>query len=772
MMRLTQLTTVVVLAALLTGCAASRAFQRGEERGREGDWDSAVVHLREAVQHDPERAEYRIALERAMLAASREHLAVARQLEENDQLDAALLEWRRASEYDPQNRLAAAKVIELDRLVRERIEASRPRPAIEQFREQARQEAAEPILNPASRDPLVIRFTDAAITDILDAIGDLTGINITYDNSFSDESYTVALDGVTLEQGLRQILSANNLFYKVQDERTIIVIPDTPANRARYEDQVIQTFYVSNADATELVQTLTNITRIAQLPVPPVIVPNRTQNTITIRATTAMAAIIEQVIRANDKPAAEVVIDVEILEVNRQRAKQYGLDLSSYSLQGIFSPEAAPGTSTTGGPTTEPFNLNTISQGVSTADFYLAVPSAVMRFLETDSTTRVLAKPQLRGAEGARLTLNLGEEIPVVSTAYTPIATGGAGINPLTSFSYRSVGINLDITPRVTYEGDIVLELTVESSTRGADVSVAETTVPSFGSRRVTTKLRLRDGESNLLAGLLREDERRSLSGLPGLVRVPGLRSLFAANDNAIQQTDIVMLLTPRIIRSHELTQADLSPIFIGSQGNLGLTGPPPLIAAPPVDPPAAPAPETGAGQPPGPVAPPGSTTIPGTVAPPVEPAQPAPAAAAPPAVDGGAQVLVSPSAPELSVAGGPYPIPISISGVSRLSTISVTMTFNPQVLRIRTIQEGSFLRQGGVNATFTQQLDETTGRLDLTISRTGDAVGAAGTGLLAVVLFDATAPGTSTFSVNGVATDPAGVQIPLTFSPASVVVR
>ena len=437
---------------------------------------------------------------------------------------------------------------------------------------------------------------------------------------------------MTLEQALQQILSANTLFYKVLDQRTIIVIPDNPANRARYEEQVIQTFYISHADATELVQTLTNITRIAQMPVPPVIVPNRAANTITIRATTAMAAIIEQVIRANDKPRAEVVIDVEILEVNRQRAKQYGLNLSNYSIEGVFSPAAAPADSGARHAVQPQHHLGRGEHGrllSGRAERRRAVP-------RIDSTTKVMAKPQLRGAEGQSLTLNLGEEIPVVSTTYTPIASGGAGINPLTSFSYRPVGINLEVTPRVTYEGDIVLELTVESSTRGTDVNVAGTSAPSFGSRRVKTKLRLRDGESNLLAGLLREDERKSLSGLPGLVSVPGLRSLFASNDNQIQQTDIVMLLTPRVIRTHELTQADLSPIFIGSQGNLGLTGAPPLIAAPPETEPA-PAPAPGAppvgaaaAPAPAPVAPPGSSPIPGTI-------QPAPGAAA------AAQVLAAP---------------------------------------------------------------------------------------------------------------------------------
>jgi type II secretory pathway component GspD/PulD (secretin) len=725
-----------------------------------------------------------------MLNASRVHVTIARDLEAKDQLDAALLEWRKASEFDPTNRQAAAKVNELDRRIRERLEAARPKPPIEQLRQQARQVTPEPTLSP--REPLgAVRFVNTSVRDILNFIAEATGINVTYDPTYQDRSYSVQLDGVTLEQALRQILSANNLFFKVLDPRTIIVVPETPQKRIQYDEQVIQTFYVSNADITELVQNLTNLTRLANLPIAPVIVPNRTANTITVRGTTTMVAIIEQIIRANDKPRAEVVIDVEILEVNRERAKQYGLNLQQYGIETFFSPEAPPAAAAdTTGVGVAPFNLNTISQGVSLADFYLAVPSAIVRFLETDSTTKLLAKPQLRGAEGTRLTLNLGQDIPVLSTTYTPIATGGAGTNPLTSYNYRSIGLNVDLTPRVTYEGDIIVELTLESSALGPSINVAGTSVPSFPLRRVTTKLRLRDGESNLLAGLLREDERKSITGFPGLVNVPGLRALFGANDNSIQQSDIVMLLTPRVIRTHELTQEDVNPIFIGSQGNLGLTGPPPLIAPAAEPEPTAPQPAPPAA-PQGPVAPPGSSPIPGTIVPPPQPtpgaatpttppAPPTPPEAAPqaaaPAVTrppaAPAQVLVTSPTPDVRVAGGPYTIPISVAGASRLSTVALTMSFNPQVLRVRTIQEGSFMRQGGLNAVFKNEVDASVGRINITIARTADSVGASGTGLLAVVLFDALAPGSSTFTPNGVATSPEGTAIPLTFVPATVTVR
>ena len=166
------------------------------------------------------------------------------------------------------------------------------------------------------------------------------------------------------------------------------------------------------------------------------------------------------------------------------------------------------------------------------------------------------------------------------TTAFTPLAAGGASFNPLTSYTYRPIGVIISMTPRVTYENEIILDLEVENSTLGPSILVAGQSLPTFGTRNVVTRLRLRDGESNLLAGLLREQDRQTLKGVPGLMNVPFLGRLFSANDQSVQTTDIVMLLTPRIVRGHELTQQDVSPIHIGTQGNIGVTGPPPRIAA------------------------------------------------------------------------------------------------------------------------------------------------------------------------------------------------
>ncbi len=815
---------VALAAVVAAGCATGRAFTRGETAGQAGDWESAVGYYRQALDDDPDRPDYKIALERAMIAAAAMYTDRGRQFEAAGQPDEALRAFRKAQEFEPSNRTLAAKAAELERMLRDRIEAATPRPEIEKMRQQARR-SVEPVLNPTSPEPLNINMNNTSLREMLMFIGSSTGINVTLDRDFQDRPISLKLEGVSLEQALQQIMLTNQLFYKVLNERTIIVAADSTQKRTQYEDQVIRTFFISNADATEMQALLTGLIRVAGMAIQPQIIANKTANTVTIRGTGPVVQIAERILEANDKPRAEVVVDVTILEVSRERAKRYGLDLGSYSAALAFSPEAAPAADS------KPFNLNTISQGVSTADFYLSVPSAVVRFLETDSSTKVLAKPNLRGTEGQKLTLNLGEEVPVPSTTFTPNFTGSVGSNPLVSFSYRPIGINVEMTPRVTYDGDVILEITVENSSRGQDLLVGEQNLPSFFSRKVTTKLRLRDGESNLLAGLLREDERRSLRGFPGVMRLPIVKQLFSDNDKNIRQTDIVMLLTPRILRTHELRASDLSPIYIGTQSNMALGGPPAvmggdaIISAPapvgaPVAPVVPPSPAATAVTPPvagqpgasmRPVVPPGSSPVPGMVmvpvAPPMptssnivisppdlpvtspDPFPPAPvvpssAPIAPPVTTAGAPPTPAPAQPvgparvtlsppsEMRLGSGPYTVPISIAGASRLSTLTLSLTYNPAIIRVRSVQEGTFMRQGGAAPAFSSQVDEKSGRVDIVITRPGDQTGASASGLLAALLVEPVAVGTGSLTVTGSASVPGGGSAPVLFLPVGVTVR
>ncbi len=817
-------------ALLASGCTASKAMRQGDDAMKAGDLDQAVAHYRRATQSDADNANYQIALQRAMLAASRAHLERAKEFEAQDQLEAARGEYRLGAEYDPSNRLAEAKVAALDRTIRDRIEATRPRP-FQEMQERARATSPVPLLNPASREPITFSATNTAVRDILNALANSVGINITFDRDLEVtgnqgvlRQTSVQLEGLTIDQALNQIMTANQLSYKVLTPRMILVFADTAAKHQLLDDQVIQTFPVSHANPTELAALLSQLVRPTGIGVQPLISASPSTNTIVAKATVSMMQIIDRIIKLNDKPPAEVVIDVEILEVNRDRAKQYGLKLSDYAIGTVLSPEEKPGLQRTAGGTdpitgqSQPpstvvspalFNLNTLSKGVSAADFYLAVPAAVVKFLETDTQTKLIAKPQLRGTEGTKLLLRLGDKVPLPSTTFTPIATGGASTNPLTTFTYTDVGVNLDLTPRVTVEGDIILDLVIDNSSLGPSLVVNGVSSPTIGTRSVTSRLRLRDGESNLLAGLLKEEERKSLTGFPGAIHVPFLKQVFSSNDNSIKQTDIVMLLTPHVVRSKEISAEDLRPIFLGSGVNWSLGGPPPLISVPDA-PPARPrrqrqlralAVASPLGhrsgvlrclalsrrlfQPrsrPSPAPPAPAVPVPAPA--PADPAAAPPPQAgqlpqAPPAVSdppittagmGSALIVLTPPATPFRVGGGPYNVPITVSNASRLSTISITVAFDPARLRVRSVQEGSFMRSGGANATFSQQPG--TGRVDIVITRPNDSTGASGAGLLGSILFDAIGGGTAPLTISGVATGPGGTPMGLQLRPITLTIQ
>jgi general secretion pathway protein D len=763
-------TLAAILATVaLVGCAAGQAMKRGEEAAKRGEWDAAVAYYREALLRDPGRLEARIKLEQSTRMASVAHIARARELEAQDQLAGALAEYRLGADLDPSNTLALAKAVALERHIRDLMEASRPRSRMEELQQEAAQTSPFPTLDPRTRVP-AMRFPNAAVRDILRTISDFTGINVTYDqgvDSFLTRPYSIDVQDVPLVEVLNQVLTANQLTFKVVNPRTIFVYQDTPQKRAQFEEVYVQSFYLSHADATEVQQLITQITQTGAA-TRPVIQPQKAANALVVKATAPVLQIIADVIRSIDKPRAEVIIDIQILEVDRQRARQLGLDLGNYTLGFTLSPGGPPGD---GG--LPPFNLNQAGNATS-RDVYMSVPSAQIKLLESDTNTKVLAKPQLRGREGATLSLNLGDDIPVAQTTFGAVAAGGVQTVPQTSYTYRRVGVNVTITPRVTYDDEIILDpLSVEKSGLGANIDVAGQSLPSFVSRQATTSMRLRDGESNLLAGLIREEDRELLKGIPGIMNIPGLRRLFGSEDSTFEQSDIVMIVTPHIVRSHELTADDLRPLFVGTGTNLGASQQPQLIAPGAPPPPGAAPPSTVAGgvtppaqaqTPPAGEVPPVAARAPGVVA--IEPvgvvAEPA----------GIAQFSLAVPAGELQAGGPPYTVPIAVSGVSRLGTVALTITFDPKALRVVSITQGNFMAQGGASAAFTPNVDEAGGRIDLVITRPGDEVGASGDGLLAGLVFEAIAPGPTQITLTGVANDPAGQTLAARFIPASVIIR
>jgi general secretion pathway protein D len=312
---------------------------------------------------------------------------------------------------------------------------------------------------------------------------------------------------------------------------------------------MVKTFFLSSADLKEtidLLRVVLGARRVAPLP---------GGNALTINDTPDKVAAAEKIIDIVDKGRAEVIVDVEILEVNRSRLKEYGIEITS-SLGTL----AGGGIVSVAGPAgdtkadTNPYRSSNIVLS--------GLPGVIVRLLQSDADTRLLANPQLRTSEGQTAQARFGDQIPVPVTVFSPIAQGGIAQQPITSFEYRNIGVNIDVTPRVHHDDDVTLQVKVEISAVGPLFQ----NNPTFNSRSVNSTLRLRDGETNILAGLISDEERISLSGIPGLANLPFLGKLFARNKKEIKETDIVMTLTPRVIRRPEITADDLRSFQLGSE--------------------------------------------------------------------------------------------------------------------------------------------------------------------------------------------------------------
>ena len=783
-----------VAVALVAGCATGASMRRAKAAADKGDWDTAVAHYRDALRRNPNAVDVRIALERATRAASADHVRRARELEAQDQLAGALAEYRLAADLDVSNTFALTKAVELERRIREQLDAARPRTRLEQLRSDPAVAGQIRRLHP--RAPITVQFLSTSVRQALQTISDLTGINVTYDQDPNldrrlNAPYTQNISNQAVEDVLSQILTANSMTFKITNPDTIFIYEDNPNKRQQYDDVYVQQFYVSHVEVSEIVQIVNQMITQGAV-VRPIVTQNKNVNAVSVRATLPVLQAIQAIVEANDKPRAEVLVEAEILEVNRTRLKQLGIDLSRYALGFTFTPELAPPNTPQPGFPAEPppFNVNTISRGASASDFYLTVPTALIDLLESDTTTKVLAKTQLRGREGAPMNLRLGDLIPL-PTGYVPISTGvGGATNFQTQVTYTPVGVNLLFTPRVTFHDEILIEsLTLQNTGLGNPIDVAGQVYPTTVDRTATTSLRLRDGESNMIAGLLRDSDRVSAEGLPGIMNIPGIRRLFGHTDSRREQTDIVMIITPRIIRSHELRPQDLAPIYVGTSQNFGATRVPSLIGssapgAPPsvgltgTLPPGALQPtQPGGVQTPPPT---GGTTPPppagelppaGQGKPNIVPIQPVGETGAPATPTGPAQLSATVGG-EQQANGPPFTVPLTMSNVKDVNTVSVTVTYNPAVVQATSVSQGSFLAQGGVQPAFVPKIDAQSGRVEIAIARPSGGATTAGSALLASIQFRPMAAGTSPITVTAVVNGADGKPVTVQTVPATVVVK
>jgi general secretion pathway protein D len=762
------LVVITGLAAALVGLssfgcsAASSAYRRGGSAAQQGNWDAAVVHYTRAVNEKPDNIEYRMALERALIEAGAFHVQQAQKSLAAEDLEGAIQELELSVNLHPANRYAQNILQETRDRLKEREATREDAEGFEERRRRAQEIfGGRPILEPSSTAPIQLRFAeDTSLQKIFEVLSKLSGINILFDESFRDKRVTIDLVDVSFEEALDKLALINRLFYKVVDTSTIIIVPDNAQKHRQYDDLVLRTFYLVNAEVNTVANMLRTIAGIQRVQ------PNPELKSITVRATPDQVAVAERIIELNDKTKSEIMLDIEILQVNRVKALDFGLRIAEYQVTLGFQPAGQIGE-------TNAIRLNRLAS-IDTSDFTINLPNiATYRLFKSKSEAQLLAAPKLRASEGQPAELRIGQEVPIPVTSFvsqfgTP---GGVPNTPVTSFQYRNVGVNVTITPKVFVDGEIELQLTLEtSSVDGTTTLTGDLVLPIFGLRNVNNVVRLRDGETNIIGGLIRDEERKQLSGLPGIVDVPLLSKIFGFNEEDTEQQDVVFSITPHIIRAPRVTEMDMAPLPMGTEQSIRVPGNRPRIFdaakdADVIEPPVEEAP---------------AEEVPPEPMPPEEPTEPVPEEPAPPDFPPDAEpepapvspisVLFSPQTATLAV-GETFEVVLVAGGAQGLSSGEILVSYDPAALRISSVQPGAFLTIDGRPLTFTPTFNP--GQVGIEFSRPDDTEGLVGSGHLVRLTIEAVAPGPPMIvSATGALRDTTGASVPASFASLRIEVQ
>ena len=730
--------------ALAVACASS-FYYRGTYQLEHGQLDEAVANLEKARKDSPTSIRIQTTLVRAKLAASAKHMENAKFSIAREDYEMAALQLTLVLKYDPGNQRAQdmlGKVLTAQKDMEDKARAAAL--SIDQMKQAYEEETGVPKLDPASNIPIVLKFTDTPIKTILDAISKASGINFIYDEKTeTSKRVTVDFSKVNLSEVMDYLMMQTKNFYKVLDPHTLMVIPDNKQKRDEYTDQVIRTFYLSNSDAKDVFQLVRSILQARKMAM------NQDLNSITIQDSPDVVAICQKIIEENDKSKGEVIVDVELLEVDTNNTLSLGMDLSSHQFT------IGPGTNVTkdssgnvtGIGTGPPVPLNKFGQILSHNLWITPVPNLIVNLMLSDSTTTVLAKPQLRVLEGQKASVHIGDKLPI-PTANT-YATGSVTTNytPITSYTYQDIGVKIEIEPKVHHNREVTIKLKAEVSAQTGVVPASglNPAQPIIGTRETSSVIRLQDGETSLLAGLIQKTDKDALSGIPGIANIPILRRLFSQTDRGHQTTDVVLLLTPHIIRMPNITPEDIKPIWVGTADNPRLKGDPATSWAPsPFLGPLAKQPaKTGKAEGLAKGAPAGTEAKKDAISPNTSGTGQSASQAAPtgdtsqdqkPAAGPEARVMVSPTTVNVK-AGETATMNLVAVGGADIKDMHVEADFPSDILKFQGADEGTFLKMGGGATTFSA-MESKPGNLILDMGRADGA--AAGAGLLGRVRFTA----------------------------------
>jgi general secretion pathway protein D len=697
--------------------AAEQHFSHGRQLLKEGKTAEALQELQLAMGLNPEKAEHQAALNDVWrLKNARQIFLDAKNMEGLGRFDEALTLYESAVELDPSLTEAVEGITRVVQL----------------------QKATETI--GGSAEPVTLRFQNTRLKQVFEILARTANIDILFDKDVRDDLVTIFTKDTPFDEALNLILTTNQLFAKRVGPDRLLVIPDTKQKREQYDDLQIRTFYLSNAKAKDVANLLRTILETKRVYV------NEPLNTVVIRDEPDKIGLAEQIILANDRQDSEVLFEIEVLEVNRNKSRRTGLNFAKSAGFGIF-PNGTESFSTI--PQTFTFrNLTSLGQ-----DSYLfTFPSSVLlNFFKQESDARTLSNPKLRVLNNQKGSINVGDKEPILlSTTNVLPGQAATGATPftstVTSIEFKDTGIKVTVEPTIHLNNAITLRLQIEVTRLGERVILQTSPEISqfrFGTRTADTALNMRDGETVILGGLISEDDRRSREAVPGIDDIPGLGSLLSNQNVDKVTTEVILVITPRIVRSVKPPQLAKQTLWSGTANQYNRK---PMFSQPqPVSPLM-----TALESSPNVAGLPGSTDVSRDTqsADGKNPKQePAPTILKEGDQTGpeGPRLQILPAAASVKV-GDQISLTLQGQNFSPTEKTSLTLTYNPAVVTFKQAVEGTFLTSQQIAPSLTVSAVPHLGQLVIQMGQQGKSI--QGSGSLATVVFEATGKGTSNIQI------------------------
>lgn len=768
---------LLILSAILPAAESAKSLHsKGQKAETRGDYEAAYEFYRQAYNAQPDSLKYRVPYERTRFLAAAAKVHRGQKLREEGRWAEALALFQKAADIDPSNDLASQEIRRTQQMMQKTSTPAPPGMGANKYggeddplRKRLEAATGPAVLGDISNVPIsALEMTEDSKL-VYETIGKLANppINVLFDPDYTPRRLTIRLQKVSLPEALDIVALQSRTFWRPVTGNTIFVAQDTQAKRRELEQNVVKTFYLGNVsgptdlqDIVNAIRTVLEVQRIQQIP---------SQSAIVIKGTPDQLALAQKMIDDIDKSKPEVIVDVVVAQVRRDKLRNLGItppQNAQVALQGVnTTTTGTTGTTSTAGG----LNFNDL-QHLNSTNYAVTIDSVKAVALFSDNDSRVLESPRVRATDAEKATLKIADKIPIATGSFgTPVgigtATGAVGVN--TQFTYTEVGVILEITPRVHPDGQVTLKTVMELSNLNGSSTIGGVTQPIISTRRIEHTIRLNDGEMNLLGGILEEQETVTSGGTPFLGQIPLLKYLFSSTQKEKVTNELVFLLIPHIVRGQELNDLNRRAFDVGTGSGIDLH----MVSKGPA---AVPVVASGGAQPAGTVPPAVAQAAgiqPSTVQPPVaQPPVTQPASNQPPATQpagGKPSPVTQPATPAANVKpgtgptvlrldpgnsnqklGGNFTVNVQMGRGVDVSSVPIQITYDPKVLQFVSVSNGEFLSRDGQPVALVHRDDSSVGKLQITAQRPAGSAGVTGDGTVFSLVFMAKAKGNGTVSI------------------------